>query len=61
MINFTEECNKAIIRVFKDINIVKINNFISEVSCMSNVRKEFYKKLINIRYKIIEETYNKIN
>ncbi len=56
-----EECNKAIIRVFKDINIVKINNFISEVSCMSNVRKEFYKKLINIRYKIIEETYNKIN
>ena len=56
-----EECNKAIIRVFKDVNIVKINNFISEVSCMSNVRKEFYKKLINIRYKIIEETYNKIN
>ena len=56
-----EECHKAIIRVFKDINIIKINNFIDGVSCMSNIRKEFYKKIINIRYKIIEEVYNKIN
>lgn len=52
-----EECYKAIIRVFKDINITKINNFIDGVSCMSNIRKEFYKKIINIRYKIIEEVY----
>ena len=56
-----EECHKAIIRVFKDINIIKINNFIDGVSCMSNIRKEFYKEIINIRYKIIEEVYNKIN
>ena len=55
-----EECHKAIIRVFKDINIIKINNFIDGVSCMSNIRKEFYKEIINIRYKIIEECYNKI-
>ena len=27
---------------------------------MSNERKEFYKKIINIRYKIIKEVYNKI-
>ena len=56
-----EECHKAIIRVFKDINIIKINSFIDGVSCMSNIRKEFYKKIINIRYKMIEEVYNRIN
>ncbi len=56
-----EECNKAILRVFKNIKIDKINKFIDEISCMSNERKEFYKKIINIRYKIIQEVYNKIN
>ncbi len=59
--NKNEECHKAIIRVFKNINIIKINNFIDGVSCMSNIRKNFYKEIINIRYKIIEEVYNKIN
>ena len=39
----------------------EINKFIDEISCMSNERKEFYKKIINIRYKIIKEVYNKIN
>ena len=56
-----EECNKAIIRVFKNIKINEIDNFIDGVSCMSNSRKEFYKKIINIRYKMIEEVYNKIS
>ena len=56
-----KECHKAIIRVFKDINIIKINNFIDGVSCMANIRKGFYKEIINIRCKIIEEVYNKIN
>ena len=56
-----EECHKAILRVFKNIKIDEINKFIDEISCMSNERKEFYKKIINIRYKIIKEVYNKIN
>lgn len=56
-----KECNKAILRVFKNIKIDEINKFIDEISCMSNERKEFYKKIINIRYKIIKEVYNKIN
>ena len=56
-----EECNKAILRVFKNIKINEINKFIDGISCMSNERKEFYKKIINIRYKIIKEVYNKIN
>ena len=56
-----EECNEAILRVFKNIKIDEINKFIDKISCMSNERKEFYKKIINIRYKIIKEVYNKIN
>jgi len=56
-----EECNKAIIRVFEKIDISKINEFIGDVSCMSSVRKNFYKKIINYRYKIIEQVYNKLN
>ena len=39
-----EEYNKAIYRVFKRIKIKEINKFIDEIFCMSNVRKDFYKK-----------------
>lgn len=56
-----EECNKAIIRVFKNIDITKIDNFIDKISCMSNIRKEFYKKLIHIRYQILKEVNYKIS
>ena len=56
-----EECNKAIYRVFKRINIEQINRFIDEISCMSDVRKYFYKKIICLRYEIIKEVYNAIN
>ena len=55
-----KECNKAIARIFKNIDIDKINKFIESISCMSNVRKEFYKKIIKIRYEIIKEVYNDI-
>lgn len=47
-----EEYNKAIYRVFKRIKIKEINKFIDEIFCMSNVRKDF-KKIIDLRYKII--------
>lgn len=53
-----EECNNAIKRVFAKINIEKINKFIDEISCISNVRKEFYKKIIYFRYEIIKDVYN---
>lgn len=56
-----EECNKAIYRVFESINIEQINKFIDEISCMSDVRKDFYKKIISLRYEIIKEVYNAIN
>ena len=53
-----EECNKAILRVFKRIDIDKINKLIDSIDCISNKRKEFYKKIIEIRYNIIIKVYN---
>ena len=56
-----EECNKAIKRLFEKIDISKINEFIGDVSCMSSARKDFYEKIINYRYEIIKQVYNKLN
>ena len=54
------ECNKAIKRIFKKIDINKINNFIDEITCMSIARKEFYKKIIYYRYEILKNVYEKL-
>ena len=48
-----DDCNQAIIRMFN-----KINNFIDNISCMSSVRKDFYKEIIYQRYSIIQMVYN---
>lgn len=56
-----EECNKAIKRVFGKIDIEKINHFIDEITCMSFTRREFYKKVIYLRYGILKEVYNQLN
>ena len=53
-----EECNKAIKRIFPRINIKEINNFINNIECISNIRKDFYKGIINKRYEIIKKIYN---
>ena len=55
-----EECNKAICRIFEKIDIDKINKFIDEIPYMSTIRKEFYKNIIELRYDILKEIYNKI-
>ena len=55
-----EECNNAIKRIFKKIDIKEINIFIDNIECMSNSRKEFYKEIIGQRYKYIEEVYKKL-
>lgn len=55
-----EECNKAIKRLFLAINIEEINNFIEDVKGMSTTRKDFYKKVIAKRYKILREVYENI-
>lgn len=56
-----DECNNAIKRVFGKIDIDKINNFIDGISCMSTIRKDFYKGIIYYRYEIIKCVYNKLN
>ncbi len=56
-----DECNNAIIRIVPKINIDKIDTFIDNIDCMSLERKEFYKKIIKLRYEIIEQVYNKLN
>ena len=55
-----EECNKAILRIYLKINIEKIDNFIDNIDCMTHERKEFYKKIINLRYDVIKQVYNKL-
>ncbi len=55
-----EECNNAIKRIFEKIDMGKINKFIDDISCISNIRKEFYKKIINYRFEIIKSVYNEL-
>ena len=56
-----KECNNAIKRLFKNINIDKINKFIDDIECISNIRKDFYKEIIKQRYDILEKVYKSIN
>ena len=51
------ECNNAIKRIFNNIDINKIIEFIDKIETMSKVRKEFYKSIINCRYEIIRNVY----
>ena len=55
-----EECNNAINRLFININIDEIKKFIDNIECMSDIRKDFYKNIINQRYEIIKEAYENI-
>ena len=53
----SKDCNNAVKRIFKNINIAKINSFIDEVENISNERKEFYKRIIKYRYDILQNVY----
>lgn len=55
------ECNEAVKRIFTRINIKDINNFIDNITCMSNSRRKFYKEIINYRYEILKSIYYKLN
>ena len=56
-----EECNKAILKIIPKINMNEIDKFIDEINCMSIERKDFYKKIIRLRYEIMQKVYNKLN
>lgn len=54
--------NNALKRIFPLINLEKINNIIDNTPSISDIRKEFYKKIINERYnKILKYSINKLN
>ena len=55
--NKNEECNKAIKRIFRKINIDEIKNFITNIECITDIRKKFYKTIIEQRYDIIKKAY----
>lgn len=46
----SEECNKALVRVFANIDIDYIKEFIDNVPYISNLQKDFYNKYILSRY-----------
>lgn len=56
-----EECNKAIERMFVNIDIEEINKFIDDVKEIPKKRRDFYKKIIQKRYEILKEVYKKIS
>jgi len=56
------ECNKALLRIYPKINIEKINKIIDDTPFISDIRKQFYKKIILLRYeKIFKISYNKLD
>lgn len=56
-----EDCNNAIQRTFTKMNMDKIDKFINNINCMSIERKEFYKRIMRIRYEIIKKSYSRLN
>ncbi len=56
-----QDCSDALVRIFNNINIFDINKFIDDISCISLVRKNFYKQLISYRYEILKKIYEKLS
>ena len=56
-----QECNNALLRVFRNIKIEEIDEFLKNITCISDIRKEFYKNIIHMRYEILENTYLEIS
>lgn len=55
------DCNKALLRVFPRINLNVINEIIDNTLYISDIRKEFYKKIIKMRYDLLlKVNYNKL-
>ena len=42
------------------INIEKIEKLIDSIECISNIRKNFYKQIIEQRYDILKKVYENI-
>ena len=56
-----EECNKALLRIVPRIDLGAIYKLINSIECISEMRKEFYKRMYKERYeKILKVSYDKL-
>ena len=56
-----KECNDALLRIVNKIDMKQIKKEIDEMPIISNIRKDFYKVILERRYEIIlEKTYKKL-
>lgn len=56
-----KDCNNALLRIYPKIDIEIINQIIDETPSISDIRKEFYKKILKLRYeKILKFSYEKL-
>ena len=57
-----EDCNNALIRMYDKINLEEIFKLINDIEIISSIRKEFYCKVIEGKYKeILTFAYKKLN
>ncbi len=56
-----QDCNEALLRIFPRIDLDRINVIIDSTPYISEVRKEFYKKILKMRCDfILKENYEKL-
>ncbi len=56
-----EYCNQALLRMYPKIDMNKINHIIDETPYISDIRKKFYKKIMEMRYeKILKYNYERL-
>lgn len=59
-LNFTE-CNKAVCRIARRIDMNRIADFIKGIEGITETRKRFYITMLQVRYeKMIQEPYQKM-
>ena len=57
-----KDCNNALVRMYSKIDMKKIYNLIDEIDIISDVKKKFYKEVIEGKYQeILTVTYKKLN
>ena len=57
--NINYDCTKALYRVYPKIDLIKINNLIDSIECITKLEKVFYKTIIKERKeKILEYSIN---
>lgn len=57
-----EDCNKALNRIYNKIDLNEIFKLINDIEIISGIRKEFYCKVIDGKYKeILTVAYKKLN